>query len=144
IQDGPVRDGGAVRGAGGLELDGRAAVEAVRELVEQARLADAGVALDQDRAALPLRGAPEGFPEVSELLLAPDQRGQPALLRHLQAGAAAVLPRERVSADGSRLSLDLEFPEILEREESGAQVLRGLAHHDLAGTGDRQEAGCQV
>ncbi len=139
LHDGTVREGAPVGCAGGVELESIDPVEAPEKLVEEPRLPHAGLAQHHHRAPLPGRRPAEGILQSLELLPAPGQRGQSPLLRHLQAGAALELARDRVRSDRVGLALDLELPEVLEREEPRSNAVRLLAHHDLAGLGDAQE-----
>ena len=117
LQDRAVRDGAAVRGARGLELEDVGPVEAAQELVEQARLADPRLPGQQDDRPLARGRAPEGPREHGELAVAPHQRAQRALRGDLEPGAALHLARERVGADRLALALHLEVAEILEGEQ---------------------------
>ena len=66
-----------------------------------------------------------------QLAVAPDQRGEPALLGHLQPGSAADFAHQDIRAHRFCLPLDLKLTKIVENEKSISQVLRAPAHNDL-------------
>ena len=145
LQDRAVRDGAAVRGARWSRARGRSVPSrSAQEFVEQARLADPRLAGQQDDRPLARRPRAGSAARAPQLAVAPDQRGQPALLRDLEPGAALHLARERVGADRLALSLHLEVAEILEDEHPIAEVLRPPADDDLARLGDVEEPGGEV
>jgi hypothetical protein len=133
LQDWAVRDGAAVRGARGLELEDVGPVEVVQEFVEQPRLADSRLPGQQDGRPLACRRAPEGPREHGELAVASHQRAQRALRGDLEPGSTLHLARERVGADRLALSLHLEIAEILEGEHPIPEVLGASTDDDLPG-----------
>ena len=99
LQDRSIRHGAPVGRARRLELQVAVRIEAAKELVEQARLADAGSPAIRTMAPSPLIGrASERRTSRCQLALASDQRRQPALPRHLEPGPAADLAVHGVGA----------------------------------------------
>src|SRR5262249_54407923 len=114
IYDRAVGHGAAVRHVGGLDLQDAAPLEPLQELVEQTRLANARLAGDQHGGALSTSRPAVDTGQRKQLAIAADQRRQPTLSRHLQAGPAVDLADDRIRADWLALSLDLEVSQILE------------------------------
>src|SRR6266581_3523004 len=67
-----------------------------------------------------------------DLTIAPHQRGQSALLRYLQPGAAVDLAHQGICPDRLGLTLHLELAQVLENEEPIQEVLGVATYHDLA------------
>ena len=105
-----------------------------RNSSEQARLADARLADDEDD--LPLAGprAREGASSSAELALAPHERREPALGLDLER-ACAPRARPTTSQAGDRLGL------ALERQLAEGARLEVAAHEPVRGLGDRHRAG---
>src|SRR6266508_4722837 len=127
-----------------FQFDAPSPIEGPQELVEQAGLADTGVALDQHDGTMPSVGPAIRLGQTPQLVVATDQRCQPALLGHLEPGSATDLADQRVSPNRLGLPFDLELAQILEHEESVRQVLSSPADDDLSRLRETQKPGREV
>ena len=127
IENGEKRRPGAVRHALALEISHLAGGQALAELVEQARLADAGLAGDAHEPALPAHGQRQVLLQQLELGGAPDKAG------HAPAGSEprALEPGDAVGARaGHRRGDDRRQRKAAAQERGGV-----LADGDAAGRG---------
>jgi len=108
------------------------ALEPADELVEQPRLADAGIAGDEEDAAAAVRRALVGAAQPPQLGLASAQRGEAAHPRDFEPRAAADLAGDGVGAHGLALALDRELAEVLQEKEAVGEPVRLHGGHDLA------------
>ena len=108
------------------------ALEPADELVEQPRLADAGIAGDEDDAAAAVRRALVGGAQTPQLGLASAQRGEAAHPRDFEPRAAADLAGDGVGAHGLALALDRELAEVRQKKEAVGEAVRLRGGHDLA------------
>src|SRR5207342_722020 len=120
----------AVREAAAREHGG--ALERAGELVGQAALADAWLAVDREqvRAAV-AHGALVGVPEQIELGLAPDERR----LDVVPTSAAPVRPDRAPGPDGLGHALDRDRPDVLDLDSPERQPVGSRAEQQLAGLG---------
>src|SRR5437016_1098902 len=102
------------------------------ELVEQSRLADAGLAHDRDDLAAAAPGPLAALAQKRELPGAPDQRHEPPLDRDLEARAPSPLPGDRPGADRMVDPLDAPHATILGEEVAAHEPMRGLTNQDSA------------
>ena len=102
LHDRPISHRVPVGCARRLELQVAVRIEAAQELVQEARLANAGVAGDQDDASGAIARASERRREPLPLGSATHERGQPALPGDLEPGAAADLARHARSRAPAR------------------------------------------
>ena len=129
--------------ATGLELQ-VTAVEPMQEFEEQPRLADARIADEHEGGAGALHGSRVGQPQRLHLVVAAEQRRQPALARNLQPCAPEPLPHDGPAPDGLALALHGEHAEVFEVEEPGGQPVRLGGADGLAGLGDVEHARGEV
>ena len=144
LEDRAVRNRVAIRDARSLELEDALPVQAAQELVDQPRLADAGLADQHDDRAVAIGGLPVPGGEPYELAIASDQGGQPTLPRDLQPCPPRELRGHGPHPDRLVLSLDLELAEVVEVEIAVGQAMRVRAERDLPGLGDVQDPGGEV
>src|SRR5205807_1670515 len=110
------------------------------QLVEQARLADAGLAGEERDLAPSARDLLEEVAQRRQLAPATDERREPALGGDVEAGPAAPVPEHLEDAD-RRMSLDRRLAEVEGLEVAGDQAMGGLADDDAARPGDLLEPG---
>ena len=120
------------RRAAALEERHVSARKAVLELVDQARLAAAGVADHGDDLGLFVGQPGEGFDQAGQLALAPHERREAALLRDAHPGHAAEPVLDRVRHDRLALAAHTEGPDGLDAEEAAHQAVGGFADQDGA------------
>jgi len=114
----PVHDGvkgkvARVRHAAAFHPLVRLSLEAAPELVAQTRFADAGLPDQEDDLTLADGGRREGTPQSGQLVLAPDQRGEPGLRPGLYAAELVARLEHAVGAHRLGPSLHGDRPQIL-------------------------------
>src|SRR5438132_2006282 len=102
------------------------------QLVEQARLADAGLAHDRDDLAAAAPGPLAALAQKRQLPGAPDQRHEPPLDRDLEARAPPALPGDPPGADRVVDPLDAPHATILGDEVAAHEPMSGLTNQDSA------------
>ncbi len=134
----------AQRGAASLEEEVLFPLEPLAELVDEARLAAAGIADDRDHLRQPLRHAAEARDELGHLGVASDEPCQPARLgdRHRSADSARANHLE--GGDRLALAFDLERSAVPSLEEAPYQSLRRLAHEHRSRLRQRLQAGGEI
>ncbi len=134
-----LRHGRAAR----LEDDGTVA-ESLRELVDEARLAAAGVAHEGDDLREGSREAVEAGKELGELLLSTDERRQAAGRGDCHRGRRRGQTTHLVGDDRRACAVALATLHLLDVEEPAHQPFRGVADQHRPGLGGRLESLRQV
>ena len=111
VDDGQVRRGLPVRDRAALEHEPPVGAVRPRELPDEPRLPDAGLAHDGDRLAMARGGALERLGELLELALAPDEAGQAAGGAGLEPGPGRRGPGQLVDRRRGLEPLHRDAPE---------------------------------
>ena len=135
-----VGEAAAVRRAAGVEHERPLARDAL-QLVEEAGLADTGLAHDRD-ARVPRRAIASGerLLERRELARASDEARQAARSAALEGAAQRADAEQLVEAYRVRSALHARGAERLEVEEAGRERVGPLADDDAAGVGEALHA----
>jgi hypothetical protein len=133
VGGGLVAQGGTPVAAGGLA-----------QRLDQARLADPGLAREEHDLALPGPGLPPAAEEQLQLLLAPDERRRRAAVPRLEAALGPAFGDDAEGRDRCREALERLRPERLELEELAHQPAGGGGDHHLVGPGEGLEPGGEV
>ena len=118
--------------------------QAVAEVSDDARFADAGLAGEQDDVALALSGALPPFQQEVDLLLPADHGPEPEPAQSLEAAFGPALAQDGPRRDGLRKTLEPVRPRVRELEQAADQTPRAPADDDAPGRGERLEAGGEI
>jgi hypothetical protein len=116
----------------------------VRELPVEPGLADAGLAADADDLAVAGTGARQGLGKLLELGRAPDEPGQPAGGRGLEARAPRPGTRQLVDLDGLAQAFDRDGAEGPDLDVALGEPQDAGGHEDRAGHSHLLHAGGEV
>ncbi len=131
---------GAVKAHAGMRLR----AQPLADRLGEARLADAGLAADQDDLALALLGLLPQAEQQAKLVLASDQGGQAAAVQRLEAALGAADREHAPGLDRLIEALEPVLAEIGVGEEAADQLVGGRGNHDLAGLGQGLEPGGEM
>jgi hypothetical protein len=110
---------------------------ALRELMAEPALADAGFGDQPDDPTPAGLRLLQRCPQLSHLLGSADEAGEAALAREVEARTRLPDPRQLEDPDRLARSLDLELSEVAEIEEAGGELGRVLGDVRPAGLGQR-------
>jgi hypothetical protein len=144
VEHGEVGDGMTVGDAAAEHPPRAGSLGMAAELQQETRLADARLAIDEDRLALAGLDIGKAALEQGQLVRASDERGEPALALGLQAAAHAARTLDAVRPDRERFALDADLTHGLEDEIGAHDLGDVLAHEDLAGLRKREQPRRQV
>ncbi len=135
---------GVVGGAAELQARVRLVGDACRHGLDQAGLTDARIPGDQHHLALTVYHRLPAVQQQAELLVAPDQRREPAIRTGVQPSAHAALGVNPEHMDWLGEALQRVVARILGEEETLHQALAGRADHQAVFVGQPLQAGGQV
>src|SRR5437773_2156956 len=101
------------------------------ELVDEARLADPGLADEEDNLTAPRACALEAFLELAHLAVTAHERRQASLALHVEPGARGPRRDDFPGLDGLALALEPELRHGARLAVSGDQPMDGLRNEDL-------------
>src|SRR5262245_11941751 len=122
----------------------RLALYPCQKAFRDTRLADAGLAREQDHPSLAQLGLLPTAEQKLDLLLAANERGQRGCVQRLEPADASGLAPHLPRLDWLRQTLDLDRPERAAVEHASHKPPCAGCDHDLTWRGHRLEPRCQV
>ena len=110
-------------------------LEPAMHLLDQARLADAGLAGDDDDLALPEQGGSGAIDQAGDLVFAADHRQAARAVHGLEAGRAALFAEHAIGRDRSVETLEASRRQILQAELTADDPGRRLRDQHFASRG---------
>ena len=126
-----------------VQVDARLLLQLLAQALDEARLADPGLARQQHHLALAVLGLAPARQQHTDLVLAPDQGRQPARRGGLEARGAGRLAHP-VHRDRRAHAPDRQRAEVVADEQALDQAIGAGADHDAAGLGQVLQAGGDV